>query len=118
MTKIIYLVSAIILITLIIDFGGVEAIDSSIATSGNFYTIEGDKNIGYGTNTIIEQLEEVSRVHCLLNCGRVEECNHVAFNEALKRCSLLQEIIRMSYQSANNNHVEDDTRIYSFVESE
>ena len=56
--------------------------------------MKNDRNVGYENSSIIVQLEKYTRVKCALKCGRVEGCGHIAFNEVVKRCNLLRDLIK------------------------
>ena len=50
-------------------------------------------NTGYEMKSIIEQIEEISRVECFVKCTRKEGCNHVAISEGEKGCKLLKAVV-------------------------
>merc|ERR1719494_873710 len=77
----------------------------------NIYT-KNDKNTGYETKSIIEQMEEISRVECFLKCTRKEGCGHVVVSGGEKRCKLLKAVIILSGMNSINDEGED---IYDLV---
>ena len=47
---------------------------------------------GYEKKSIIEQLEDVSRVECSLQCTRKEGCKYMVVSESEKQCKLLKAV--------------------------
>ena len=41
--------------------------------------------------SIIKQIEIVSKIQCALRCRRTRECHHTAYQEDVKLCTLLRE---------------------------
>ena len=97
-----------------VGFNVVDAEKSRATTRENYYSIKG--NVGYESASIIEQMQHVSQVYCLLQCGRVEGCNHIAFNEDIQLCYLLQKLIEAKAGSLPDKNTVVKMKIYSLGE--
>ena len=73
-----------------------------------------NNSIGYEIKSIIEQLEEISRVDCFLKCTRRDSCNHVVLSESERRCKLLKAVVRLSGPNAEDKS-EEGGKIYDLV---
>ena len=82
-------------------------------TTGIYYSVR--DSIGYKRASIIEQLEQVSHVNCLLECGRVEGCKHIAFNDKMNRCDLLKKVVE-AVEGQSIAKSSDGLKIYSLGE--
>ena len=80
----------------------IEAAASNTSTDGALYQLRNGSDIGYKMKSIIQQLEDVSRVACILSCNGLERCDHVIFNGPMKRCKLLTDVVSVeTYRSEN-----------------
>ena len=70
-----------------------EVTAAPVSTHGSVFTSNQPTNIGYEVKSIIQQLEDVSRMECILVCQRTKGCGHVIINEAARRCKLLREVV-------------------------
>ena len=106
------LVSSLIIISslVLVKESKAELKPSNVTTDGRLYQLKNDTKVGYENNWILGKIEEVSRAHCLLRCEQVEHCEHVAFNEALRRCKLLRKIYARGDQKLDGGE-----KIYSPV---
>ena len=77
----------------------IESKKTFTATKGEFYVRDHTQGIGNTDESIIEQLDHILRVECLLQCGRVKGCHHVAINADLQRCNLLRDLTRLDAEN-------------------
>ena len=92
----------------------VEANTAITANGGSMYALDNERNVGYVKASIVQQLEDVSRVQCSLQCKTIEGCKHVVVDEEKKRCKLLREIVSLNGRNPEDER-EDGEEIFSLV---
>ena len=80
----------------------------------NMYALDIDNNVGYEKKSIVQQLEDVSRVQCFLQCNKIEGCHHVVVSEAGTWCKLLGELESLNGMNPEDKR-EDGEKIFSLV---
>ena len=94
-----------------------DAENTDDATNGMYYFSGND--VTYTQKSIINHLREVSLIQCLMDCGRVVGCTHIAFDGLDKHCSLLRGVINNNNNNKNNdNNNTNNEKIYSLLPGE
>ena len=101
--------SSLCILSLLV-FNQINAGNVTPPTKDNYYLLRG--NFGYDRNSTIDQLEDVTLVNCLMRCGTAKGCKHVAFNNKMNHCKMLERVVKLE----NGYTTTDDTKIYSLGE--
>ena len=91
-----------------------EAKTTTAANGGSMYALDTERNVGYVKATIVQQLEDASRIKCSMQCNKAEGCKHVVVDEVGKRCKLLREIVSLNGENPEDER-EDGEQIFSLV---
>ena len=96
----------------IVTATNIEAGASNTSTDGAIYQLKNESGIGYEVKSIIQQLEEVTQVACILSCTRLDGCDHVIFDRDVKRCTLLREVVSVG-RNSDENRLTNSEMIFS-----
>ena len=83
------------------------------SADGSLFTSIQPTNIGYDVKSIIQQLEDVSRMECILVCQRTKGCGHVIINDVARRCKLLREVMAANGLTGYYESLDDGEKVFS-----
>ena len=80
----------------------IEVGTSKTSTDGAIYQLGNKSGIGYEVKSMIQRLEEVTHVACILSCNRFDGCDHVIFDKDVRKCTLVREVVSVRRNTGEN----------------
>ena len=80
----------------------IEVGTSKTSTDGAIYQLGNKSGIGYEVKSMIQQLEKVTHVACILSCNRFDGCDHVIFDKDVRKCTLVREVVSVRRNTGEN----------------